>query len=130
VSLQVAILKVLASYPDGKASLAALKGDLAILAGAGIAWSERLKRLGAQVPDLDIFGQDLVLRDDTGWQLPAAGRELLSSIEVPLTATGATVPTATLGVVPPVAVERPRPPKRTRGRRWGQRHAAALKRSA
>jgi hypothetical protein len=62
VSLQVAILKVLASYPDGRALFGAMKSVLAILAGAGPSWSERLKRLAGRCPNLDIFGQALVIR--------------------------------------------------------------------
>jgi hypothetical protein len=85
VSLQVAILKVLASYPDGRTTLAEMKADLAILAGAGRDWSDRLKRLAARVPNLDIFSQGSVRRDNAGWQLTSAGRELLTSIETPVT---------------------------------------------
>ncbi|WFU34434.1 hypothetical protein QA635_08475 [Bradyrhizobium brasilense] len=36
--------------------------------------------LAARVPDLDL-GQHLVLRDETGWQLTDAGREILSVAE-------------------------------------------------
>ena len=59
MSLQIAILKVLASYPRGRATVSAIKADLAILAGAGSDWSARLKRLAARLPDLDIFSQGL-----------------------------------------------------------------------
>ena len=83
MSLQVAILKVLASYPDGRASLEAMKSDLAILAGAGPEWGQRLKRLAANAPGLEIFSQGLVLRNGAGWTLTAAGRALLRSIEAP-----------------------------------------------
>jgi hypothetical protein len=76
-------MKVLASYPDGHASVAAMKADLAVLAGAGAAWTDRLKRLAARQPDLDIFGQGLVNRSDEGWQLTVAGRELLLTMEEP-----------------------------------------------
>jgi hypothetical protein len=79
VSLQVAILKVLASYPDGRASVVSMKADLAILAGAGPAWTERLKRLAEGSPNLDIFGYGLVIRDDDGWQLTDASTRLYGS---------------------------------------------------
>ena len=82
MSLQVAILKVLASYPDGRASLSAMKADLALLAGAGSEWSQRLKRLAANAPGLDIFSQNLVVRDRSGWALTETGRELLRSLDV------------------------------------------------
>lgn len=83
VSLQVAILKVLASYPDGSATVTAMNADLAILAGAGSAWTNRLKRLAAATPDLDIFGQGLVIRDAHGWHLTPSGRERLRVMEMP-----------------------------------------------
>ena len=73
VSLQVAILKVLASYPDGRATVAEMTADLAILAGAGPEWSERLRRLADRAPGLDIFTQGFVVRDTAGWQLTEAG---------------------------------------------------------
>lgn len=130
MSLQVAILKVLASYPEGKATLAAMKGDLAILAGAGLAWSERLRRLAARVPDLVIFSQALVLRDDAGWKLTAAGREVLRSIEAPPLDAQAPAPEPTLVVVPPVVTGRPRPAGHVRGRSRRRRRADALARSA
>jgi hypothetical protein len=81
VSLQVAILKVLASYPDGRATLAEMKADLAILAGAGPEWNARLKRLSDRIPGLDIFGKGLVLRDASGWVLTSAGRDALLLME-------------------------------------------------
>jgi hypothetical protein len=83
VSLQVAILKVLASYADGRASLDEIKSDLAILAGAGPEWNQRLKRLAAKAPRLDIFGQHLVLKDGANWALTATGREMLRHLEAP-----------------------------------------------
>jgi hypothetical protein len=83
LSLQVAILKVLASYPDGRATVAAMNSDLAILAGAGIAWSQRLKMLAARAPGLDIFSEGFVIRDSGGWQLTPAGRKALHRIEHP-----------------------------------------------
>ena len=83
MSLQVAILKVLASYPDGRATVAAMNADLAILAGAGSSWTNRLKRLAAAAPDLDIFRHSLVVRDAQGWHLTAAGRERLRVMESP-----------------------------------------------
>jgi hypothetical protein len=130
VSLQVAILKVLACYPEGKATLAAMKDDLAILAGAGLAWSERLRRLAERVPDLDIFSQALVVRDDAGWELTAAGREVLRSIETLPLDPQAPAPEPTLVVVPPVVTERSRPAGDVRGRRRRRRRPVAVARSA
>jgi hypothetical protein len=81
VSLQVAILKVLESYAGGVAPLDAIKSDLAFFAGAGPEWHQRLKRLAAKAPRLDIFGQKLVLKDGVNWALTTAGREMLRHLE-------------------------------------------------
>jgi hypothetical protein len=83
MSLQVAILKVLASYPNSRATLNDLNRDLQILASSGKEWADRLRRLAAAAPGLDIFCQKLVLRDEFGWELTNAGRALLQSIEDP-----------------------------------------------
>jgi hypothetical protein len=66
VSLQVAILEVLASYSGGRASLAEMEADLAILAGAGPEWNARLKRLSARL--LYLLGNRHPLNGrSTGW---------------------------------------------------------------
>jgi hypothetical protein len=57
VNFQVTILKVQASYPNGFASIADVKRDVAILATSGRDWSERTTRLAARVPGLEIFAQ-------------------------------------------------------------------------
>ena len=62
MSLQIAILKVLVSHPEGRATTAALNSDLCILNTSGSDWTDRLRRLAARAPGLDIFGQRLVLR--------------------------------------------------------------------
>jgi hypothetical protein len=62
-----------------------------------------MKRLAARAPDLDIFSQSFVLREDAGWQITDAGRALLSSVEAPapVTAVGEHVsPEAILPVLP------------------------------
>ena len=84
MGLQIAILKVLASYPDGRATIAAMNSDLAILGGAGVAWSQRLKALAARAPSLDIFSEGFVIRDSDGWQLTPEGRKALHRIEHPV----------------------------------------------
>jgi hypothetical protein len=96
VSLQVAILKVLDSYPDGRASREALKADLALLAGTGLDWVKSLKLLAARIPDLDIFGQKLVLQDSEGWKLTDAGRNALQVMQgaKPEAAAAAPAPSA------------------------------------
>jgi hypothetical protein len=82
VSLQIAILKVLVSHPEGRATIAALNSDLCILNTSGSDWSDRLKRLAARAPGLDIFSQRLVLRDSSGWQITPEGRAFLDRLEM------------------------------------------------
>jgi hypothetical protein len=81
VNLQVTILKVLVSYPDGLARLADIKRDVAILATSGPEWSERTNRLAAAVPGLEIFSQGLVERRVGGWRITDAGRSVLDLME-------------------------------------------------
>ena len=81
VNFQVTILKVLVSYPDGWASLADVKRDVAILATSGQNWSERTTRLAARAPGLEIFSQGLVERLDGGWRITEAGRSALDLME-------------------------------------------------
>jgi hypothetical protein len=81
VSLQIAILKVLVSYPDGRATVAELKSDVSFLHTTGPDWTNRLRRLAARAPDLDIFGQKLVVRDNSGWQITAEGKTVLGLLE-------------------------------------------------
>ena len=81
MSLQIAILKVLVSHPEGRATIAALNSDLCILNTSGSDWTDRVKRLAARAPDLDIFGQGLILRDSSGWQITPEGRAFLDWLE-------------------------------------------------
>jgi hypothetical protein len=80
VSLHMAILKVLSSYPDGLATAAALKADLAILSGSAD-WTTRMRKLAARMPHLDVFSQKFVVRDGSGWRITAAGRAMLDRLE-------------------------------------------------
>ena len=59
MSFQITILKVLAGHPEGRASLPDLKRAMAILITSGSDWTDRMKRLAARAPDLDIFSQSL-----------------------------------------------------------------------
>jgi hypothetical protein len=81
VSLQIAILKVLVSHPEGRATIAALNSDLSILNTSGSDWTDWLRRLAARAPGLDIFGQRLILRDSSGWQITPEGRAFLDWLE-------------------------------------------------
>ena len=84
MSFQITVLKVLAGHPDGRASVADLTRFVSILMSSGPEWTNRTKRLAARAPDLDIFGNAFVLRDDTGWQITGLGRRFLASLEVPI----------------------------------------------
>jgi len=81
VSIQVAILKILSSHGSGRAPLASLNRDIAILSGSGAEWTSRVRRLAARVPAIDIFGQGYVVREDDGWQITSAGRDFLDALE-------------------------------------------------
>ena len=81
MSIQVAILKVLASHGSGRATLDSLKRDIAILSASGRDWDARIKRLAGRVPVIDIFGSGHVLRDADGWQITPSGRDFLRALE-------------------------------------------------
>ena len=87
MSFQITVLKVLAGHPDGRASVADLTRFVSILMSSGPEWTNRAKRLAARAPDLDIFGNAFVLRDDNGWQITGLGRRFLASLEVQIPAT-------------------------------------------
>ena len=84
MSFQITVLKVLAGHPEGHASLADLKHYVAVLTCSGADWSQRMKRLAARAPELDIFSSGYVLREPSGWQITTKGREFLILIEAPL----------------------------------------------
>ena len=81
MNLQVTILKVLASYPNGIATFDALKRDLEFLASSGRDWSDRTRRLAAHLPGLSIFSMGLVERHPHGWQLTNKGQSVLQFME-------------------------------------------------
>jgi len=81
VSIQVAILKVLASHDSGRATTASLKRDIAILATSGPEWNTRMRRLAGRVQTIDILASGHVLWDGDGWQITAAGRDFLRALE-------------------------------------------------
>ncbi len=81
MSLQIAILKVLAGLPKGRTSLAILKQYVAVLSCSGAEWSQRMKRLAALEPELDIFSSGYVLREPSEWRITDDGREFLALIE-------------------------------------------------
>lgn len=81
MSIQVAILKILASHGSGRATLESLKRDLVILTTSGPDWSARVRRLAGRVQSIDIFGSGYVIRDDKGWEITADGRDFLRALE-------------------------------------------------
>ena len=81
MSIQVAILKILASHGNGRATLASLKRDIIVLTASGGDWGARLKRLAARVQAIDIFGSGYVLRDAEGWEITVEGRDFLYALE-------------------------------------------------
>ena len=83
MSLQITVLKVLASHPEGRASIADLNRYVAILTCSGKDWSQRMRRLAARAPELNIFSNGYVLRDPSGWQITLKGRYFLMEIEAP-----------------------------------------------
>lgn len=109
MNFQVTVLKILASYPQGFATLAEVKRDMAILATSGRDWAERTKRLAARVPNLDIFSQALVERRDGGWRITEKGNAILELMEQrpPIAET----PEATRAEEPPSPVSNAAPTK-------------------
>jgi hypothetical protein len=55
--------------------------DMATLATSGRDWVDRTKRLAARAPNLDIFSQGPVEREEGGWKITAKGRLGLKSME-------------------------------------------------
>src|SRR3954452_12740510 len=83
VSFQLSILKILDGQRDGRASLEVIKQHLAILYTSGQEWTGRMKRLPGRAPDLNIFGQKLVVREPGVWTITEEGRSFLVILERP-----------------------------------------------
>jgi nucleotide-binding universal stress UspA family protein len=81
VSIQVPILKVLASHDSGRATTASLKRDIAILTASGPEWSARMRRLAGRVGTIDILASGYALCDENGWEITANGRDFLRALE-------------------------------------------------
>lgn len=79
MSFQIGVLKVLSSHPDGRASVDAIKRDLALLASRE--WNAQLRRLAALAPRIDVFSAGLILRTPEAWQITEAGRIFLARLE-------------------------------------------------
>jgi len=79
MSTSIAILKVLSSYPEGCASVAALNADLQMLASPE--WYARTRALGIRAGAINLFSGKLVTRDASGWTITQAGRDVLARLE-------------------------------------------------
>ncbi|MGY3533141.1 MULTISPECIES: hypothetical protein [Bradyrhizobium] len=81
MSFQLTVLKVLAGQPAGRASVAEVRRAVEILMNSGRDWTDRMKRLAEQAPELNIFSAKFVVRDALGWQITQEGRQFLSALE-------------------------------------------------
>jgi hypothetical protein len=84
LSFQITVLKVLAGHPDGRASVAELTRYVSVLIASGPDWSDRMRSLANRAPNLDIFSDKLILREQGGWQITDIGRQFLSTLEAPI----------------------------------------------
>jgi hypothetical protein len=110
MSFQITILKVLAGHPGGRVALADLRRAVGLLISSGSDWTDRMKRLAARAPDLDIFSQSYVLREDAGWQITDAGRAFLAFLERPVPMTVEVDEAPELIVTPPMPMPAPPAP--------------------
>ncbi|WP_456752793.1 hypothetical protein [Bradyrhizobium sp. USDA 4461] len=81
MSFQLTVLKVLAGQSAGRASIAEIRRAVEILMNSGRDWTDRMKRLAEQAPDLNIFSAKLIIRDALGWEITQEGRRFLSALE-------------------------------------------------
>jgi hypothetical protein len=115
-------MKVLSGHPRGRAALADLNADLAVLSAVAD-WTSRMRRLALRKPDLDIFSQGIVVRDDNGWTLTAWGFRMLETLERPETTDLREKTAEPVSVAADndasadVPLPRTRPPKRDAARR-------------
>lgn len=86
MSFQLTVLTVLAGHPDGRATVIELTRFVSVLVSSGSDWTNRMRRLAARAPALDIFTNSFVLRDENGWQITDRGRQFLDTLREPVTA--------------------------------------------
>ena len=79
MQLKLAILTVLATRPDGRATLDELKSEVEALA----ANEDRPEDLSSGLDDIDIFQSGLVIREDGGFRITDAGRSALKALKGP-----------------------------------------------
>ena len=75
---KLAILTVLATRPDGRATLDELKGEVEALTA-----DDQPGDPSSSLDDIDIFKSGLVIPDDGGLRITHAGRSVLKALEGP-----------------------------------------------
>jgi hypothetical protein len=79
VNFKLAILTVLANWPDRRATIDEIRQEVGIIFANG-GHADSLRRLSA-LGDIDIFQTGLVSRNEAGFQITDAGLSLLQSLE-------------------------------------------------
>ena len=79
MQFKLAILTVLATRPDGRATLDELKSEV----GALTAIEDQPGELSSTLDDIDIFRSELVVPDDSGLRITDVGRSVLKTLEGP-----------------------------------------------
>jgi hypothetical protein len=81
VNFKLAILTVLANWPDRRATIDEIRQEVGVIFANG-GHADSLRRLSA-LGDIDIFQNGLVSRNEEGFQITDAGLSLLQSLESP-----------------------------------------------
>ena len=79
MQIKLAILTVLTTRPDGRATLDELKSEVEALA----ANEDQPEDLSSGLDDIDIFQSGLVIREDGGFRITDAGRSALKALKGP-----------------------------------------------
>ncbi|HEX9238587.1 MAG TPA: hypothetical protein VF866_07485, partial [Xanthobacteraceae bacterium] len=79
MQFKLAILTVLATRPDGRATLDDLRGEVEALT----ANEDQLGDISSDLDDIDIFQSGLVIPDDGGLRITDTGRSALKALEDP-----------------------------------------------
>jgi hypothetical protein len=79
VNFKLAILTVLANWPDRRATIDEIREEVGVIFANG-GHADSLRRLSA-LGDIDIFQNGLVSRNEEGFQITDAGLSLLQSLE-------------------------------------------------
>ncbi len=71
---------------EGPASVSEITRYVSVLISSGSDWGDRIRCLAARAPELEIFAEGFVLRDDSGWCITDPGRRFLAALEAPIPA--------------------------------------------